>query len=292
MSDASNPSSTQSLPTILIADSCSGGFGVLSKVLPWAGGFRVVYLADSAFNPFGLKSKDALRGIVHSWFQFAQDSDIRPSAVVIACNTASVAVADESEALAQRYGLPVITMLDGLERLLQDPSAKLQRRAVGVLATEFTIAQGYVQARVRQHGAREVVGLAATVSEAAVAHARILTQAGVDEVRAELRALGPRDLEAIVLACTCLEFIEPQVREVFGGGVALLNPAAYVAEAARVSLGVKQGIRLPISEVTMLNTGAPAWAEKMRALAGHIFGAAIQVDQVAMKRMAPSPTTE
>ena len=279
----SHPPNSES-PTILIVDSCSGGFGVLSQFLPWAGDFNVVYLADSEFNPFGLKSKTELRCIVHSWFAWAQPA-IRPSAVVIACNTASLALAADAAGLAQRYALPVITMLDGLELLLQDPAVSLRNQAVGILGTEFTIAQGYLQARVSHHGAREVVGLPGTVSEAAVAHARILTQAGMDEVRAELKALGPLALDTIILACTCLEFIQPQLCEVFGGDVALLNPAYYVAAAARSALAVRQPVPLPIGAVTMLNTGSPLWAAKMQALAAHIFGASVEVNNIALRRI-------
>ena len=121
---------------ILVFDSGVGGLSVLRAIrrrLPMA---PVVYCADSAGFPYGTKTEAEIATRVPALLGRLAER-VRPSLVVIACNTAStIALAPVRAALS----LPVVGTVPAIK-----PAAEQSRsRVVGVLGTEATVRQPYV----------------------------------------------------------------------------------------------------------------------------------------------------
>jgi glutamate racemase len=184
---------------VLLFDSGVGGLSVLDAVrapLPTA---PIVYVADSGGFPYGIKSEAEIAARVPALLGRLAER-YRPRLIVIACNTAStIALAVVRAAL----DLPIVGTVPAIR-----PAALLSAtRAIGVLGTEATIRQPYVDrlaaefagdCTVVRHGAARLVELA---------EAELRGQPGTDaDYRAVLAGLldqpGGEVIDTVVLACT------------------------------------------------------------------------------------------
>ena len=202
---------------LLFFDSGVGGLSVLAatqRLLPNA---PIVYAADSAGYPYGTKSEAEIAARVPALLGRLVER-YHPRLVVIACNTAStIALAHVRSAL----DLPVVGTVPAIK-----PAALLSKtRAIGVLGTEATIRQPYVDrlaaefagdCLVLRHGSAELVDLAEAKlrGEAAdpAAYRRIL-----DGLTGQP---GGERIDTVVLACTHFRLVEPEL--------SAARPLAYV----------------------------------------------------------------
>ncbi|USU10250.1 glutamate racemase [Sphingomonadaceae bacterium OTU29MARTA1] len=146
---------------ILFFDSGVGGLSVVAPtraLLPHA---PIVYAADSAGFPYGVKSEAEIAARVPALLGRLVER-YRPRLVVIACNTASTIALPVVRAALD---VPVVGTVPAIK-----PAAEASRsRVIGVLGTEATVRQAYVDdlaARfaadciVLRHGSAELVRLA------------------------------------------------------------------------------------------------------------------------------------
>lgn len=203
---------------ILFFDSGVGGLSVLAParlLLPKA---PIIYAADSAGFPYGNKSEEELAARVPALLGRLVER-YRPRLAVIACNTASTIALDQARAALE---LPIVGTVPAIK-----PAAELSRtRVIGVLGTEATVRQPYVDNLARdfaadctivRHGSTELVALA----EAKLAGETI----DQDDVAAAVRPLAEvANLDIMVLACTHFPLLAeelglalPGVRFVDGG---------------------------------------------------------------------------
>ncbi|MEA3043669.1 MAG: glutamate racemase [Sphingomonadales bacterium] len=209
---------TQAGP-LLIFDSGVGGLSVLAeirKVLPAA---PIVYAADSAGFPYGTRSAAEIAARLPALLGRLAER-YHPALIVIACNTASTIALD---AVRAALDLPVVGTVPAIK-----PAAALSKtRAIGVLGTEATIVQPYVDrlaaafaadCTIIRHGSAELVALAEAKlrGEATdpAACARIL--AGL------LGRPGGERIDTIVLACTHFPLLQTEL------AAAAPRPLAFV----------------------------------------------------------------
>ena len=190
---------------LLFFDSGVGGLSVVAParaLLPQA---PIVYAADNGGYPYGIRSEAQIAGRVPALLGRLAER-FRPRLVVIACNTAStIALAAVREAL----DLPIVGTVPAIK-----PAAALSRtRVIGVLGTEATVRQPYVDdlvarfaadCTVIRHGSAELVDLAEAALRGRAPPA--------DRLRAVLDGLftqpdGDR-IDVIVNACTHFPLLE------------------------------------------------------------------------------------
>jgi len=124
-------------PSILIADSCAGGLAVLKPFLEWAGDYNLIYLADGEKNPFGKKTKEEVSQIVKSWLDHFKNENLH--ALIVACNTASIAIFNICNSLEREYNLPIITMISGTEEVLKKNTLKITNKNIVLFGTRLTV---------------------------------------------------------------------------------------------------------------------------------------------------------
>ena len=206
------------LPPLLFFDSGVGGLSVLEPTRALLPRAPIVYAADSAGFPYGTKSEAELAARVPALLTQLVER-FRPRLAVIACNTASTIALDHARAALD---LPIVGTVPAIK-----PAAEMSRtRVIGVLGTEATVRQPYVDNLARdfaadctivRHGSAELVALA----EAKLAGEAIDPKA----IAAAVRPLAETvDLDTVVLACTHFPLLEvelgaalPGVRFVDGG---------------------------------------------------------------------------
>lgn len=193
---------------LLFFDSGVGGLSVLAAtqtLLPTA---PIVYVADSAGYPYGTKSEAEIASRVPALLGRLVER-YQPRLVVIACNTAStIALAHVRSAL----DVPVV----GTVPAIKPAALGSKTRAIGVLGTDATIRQPYVDrlaaefasdCLVLRHGSAELVDLAETKLRGEptdpAAYARILS--GLTDQP------GGERIDTVVLACTHFRLVEPEL---------------------------------------------------------------------------------
>lgn len=184
---------------ILLFDSGVGGLTIFDAVrarLPQA---PLVYCADSAGFPYGVRCEADLDARVPALLGRLTER-FHPCLIVIACNTASVIALP---AIRAALDLPVVGTVPAVK-----PAAALTRSGViGVLGTQATVRQAYVDRladdhakgmTVLRHGSPELVEMA----EAKLRGEPVV----VADARAALEPLFAREhgdrLDTVVLACT------------------------------------------------------------------------------------------
>lgn len=211
---------------LLFFDSGVGGLSVLAATAALLPRAPLVYAADSAGFPYGIKSEAEIAARVPALLGRLVER-YRPRLVVIACNTASTIALPVVRAALD---LPVVGTVPAIK-----PAARLsQTRAIGVLGTEATVRQAYVDNLAREfagdclvlrHGSADLVeaaearlrGEAVAPARFAAALAGLLDQAGGDRI------------DTLVLACTHFPLVEAEL------AAAAPRPLRFVDGAAGIA---------------------------------------------------------
>jgi glutamate racemase len=211
---------------LLIFDSGVGGLSVLRAIRERLPEAPLVYVADKAFYPYGTKSAAEIEARVPALLgRLAERFD--PELIVIACNTASTIALD---AVRAALDLPIVGTVPAIK-----PAAALSKtRTIGVLGTEATVRQPYVDrlsalfaadCTIVRHGSAELVDLAEAKLRGEPAdrgaYRRIL-----DEMYARL---GGAEIDTIVLACTHFPLVEEELAAASSHPVAFVDGAGGIA---------------------------------------------------------------
>ncbi len=184
---------------LLFFDSGVGGLSVLGPTRALIPTAPIVYVADSAGYPYGSKSDAELAERLPSLLARLVEQ-YHPRLAVIACNTASTIALDHVRAALD---IPVVGTVPAIK-----PAAELSHtRVIGVLGTEATVRQPYVDdlaARfaadcvVLRHGSPELVAIA----EAKLAGEPIEPRAIAAAIRPMTDQARGGEIDTVVLACT------------------------------------------------------------------------------------------
>ena len=116
---------------ILMLDSGVGGLSVLAEIRRRLPGLGVVYVADSAFYPYGNKPEAALVRRLPALLA-GLCARYRPAAVVVACNTASTVALPATRAAVTASVVGCVPAIK--------PAAEISRsRCIGLLGTPGTV---------------------------------------------------------------------------------------------------------------------------------------------------------
>lgn len=211
---------------ILLFDSGVGGLTVLAelrKVLPDA---PVIYAADTAGLPYGGKTEAEIAARVAGLLGVLSER-YRPRLATIACNTAStIALGMVRDVLH----IPIVGTVPAIK-----PAAELSRTGnIGLLGTEVTIRQGYVDRLEAEFagGKRLFRHAAPGLVDAAEAKLRGLPvdQAAIGSAVAGLQAKAEdAEIDTVVLACTHFPLLADELQAEFGNNVRMVDGAAGIA---------------------------------------------------------------
>jgi glutamate racemase len=253
-------------PRLIVFDSGLGGLTVLRALREAVPEARVTYIADDSFFPYGALADDALIGRLQAVIGGAV-AELRPDAVVIACNTAStVALA----ALRAAHALPFIGTVPAVK-----PAALVsQSGMVSVLGTPATVARDYTRALIEAHGGGCEYTLVGAGRLAALAETAMTGGVVTDaEIAAEIAPCfverDGRRTDVVVLGCTHYPLLIARLEALAPWPVTWLDPAPAIARrAANVLAGlgfvVGVGASRPRGEIRFTSGKAPP--DTLRAL--------------------------
>ena len=211
---------------ILIFDSGVGGLTVLDAARVLLPDAPIIYAADNAGLPYGTKTEAQIAARVAGLLGRMTER-FRPRLVCIACNTAStIALGMVREVLE----VPIVGTVPAIK-----PAAALTRTGViGLLGTEATIRQGYVDRLEAEFAADNILLRHAAPELVAAAEARLRGEPVDPAVFARaaqgLRAQpGGERIDTVVLACTHFPLLLPLLTAAFGPGVQFVDGADGIA---------------------------------------------------------------
>ena len=211
---------------ILIFDSGVGGLSVLAETRTRLPDAPIVYAADSAGFPYGTKSAAEIAARVPALLGRLAER-YEPALIVIACNTASTIALDGVRAA---LAVPIVGTVPAIK-----PAAALSKtRAIGVLGTDATIVQPYVDRLAAEFAADCIVVRHGSAELVEMAEATLRGES--TEVRDYARILngllsqpGGERVDTIVLACTHFPLVET------GLAAAAPRPLTFVDGAAGIA---------------------------------------------------------
>lgn len=204
-----------------IFDSGLGGLSVVRAITALMPAESLLYVADTAHCPYGLRSVNYLRERamhITAWLE-AQGA----KAVVVACNTATVATI---ATLRENFTLPLI----GIEPAIRPAAANTKSGVIGVLATSATLGSAHLTALIERHTQyHEVVTSACPGWVEAVEACELDSPATARLVRNSVQPLLDAGADTLVLGCTHFPFLRPLIEAVAGSGVHILETGMPVA---------------------------------------------------------------
>jgi len=192
-----------------VFDSGIGGVSVLKHLREQLPLENFLYVADTAYAPYGERSNEELIARSIKITEFFLQQGIK--ALVIACNTATAAAV---ATLRERY--PTLIII-GMEPGIKPAAARSASKIVGVLATRSTL-QSEKFNRFSEQLGRETqtqfipqacVGLVNEIEQGDLNSAAIL-----DLLRRYVPPLLDQGVDTLVLGCTHYPFVEPQILRV------------------------------------------------------------------------------
>jgi glutamate racemase len=216
---------------LLLFDSGVGGLSVLRAVTALLPNAPIVYVADNGGFPYGTKTEAEIATRVPALLGRLTER-FHPRLIVIACNTASTIALGAARAALD---LPIVGTVPAIK-----PAAALsETRAIGVLGTNATVRQPYVD-RLSEEFASDCLVLrhgSARLVELAEAKLRGET-VPADDFRDALAGLldQPRGdrIDTIVLACTHFPLVEEELRAVSPQPIRFVDGAEGIARRVAV----------------------------------------------------------
>jgi len=212
-----------------VFDSGLGGLTVLRALHERLPCEDMVYFGDTARVPYGTKGEKTVAAFARQDAGLLVEQGVKM--VVVACNTASAFALDH---LRRVLPVPVLGVIEpGVDTALRSTT----NGAVGVIGTSGTIRSGRYQAGLAREleAARIVVQecplFVPLVEEGMAGHPVTAMVA-----REYLAPLSEAGVDTLILGCTHYPLLKDDISRTMGAGVALVDSAEALAEAAEQKL--------------------------------------------------------
>lgn len=254
---------------ILFLDSGVGGLSVLQAVsaaLPQA---PLVYCADSAGFPYGTKGEAEVSARVAGLLGRLAER-IRPSLIVIACNTAST--------IALGYVRPVLSVpVVGTVPAIKPAAEQSRSRVIGVLGTEATVRQPYVADLSARFAADCLVLKHGSAALVQAAEARLRGEPVDPSVyRAALDGLlaqpGGDRLDTVVLACTHFPLVAEELAAAAPRPLRFIHGADGIARRCAYLLQGRDWARPKADGIAIFTGGVSGGIEGVAPLVPALHG--------------------
>ncbi len=254
-----------------VFDSGVGGLSVLRHVHDLLPDEHLIYVADSAYMPYGSLTPEAVEEQCHRIAGFFVEQGAK--ALVVACNTAT-AVAIES--LRRDFSLPII----GMEPAVKPAVEATKAGVIGVLATSGTLASGKFSGLVKRFGSSaEVIfqpGFGLVEQVEAGDYDSDKTR---ELLKAHLAPLLERGMDVLVLGCTHYPFLTPLIQEIVGIDVTILDTGSAIAVELKRQLE-KNWLIAAENSVGGLQFFSSGDIERSRSMISHLWGSSVVVEKL------------
>jgi len=208
-----------------IFDSGVGGLSVLQQTHLLLPKENFIYVADSAFAPWGGKGDEFIEQRSRIITEHLLEQGVKM--IVIACNTATASIIEK---FRQQYGIPFV----GVEPGIKPAVVQTNNGSIGIMATQGTLSsQRYKELNKRFSNAVNLYpiacpGLADQVELCQIDHPKTIKL-----LESFIKQLLNKQVDTIVLGCTHYSFLIPFIQEIAGQSISLVDTSQAIAEQVK-----------------------------------------------------------
>jgi glutamate racemase len=214
-------------------DSGVGGLSILKEIRQLLPTEDLIYLADTAHCPYGVKPLEEIRRrtLEVSGYLIALGAKM----IVVACNSACAAGLDQI-----REAHPEIPII-GVEPAVKPAHERTRNGKIGVLATTMTLNGIKFSTLVEKYGSDVAVYTQPAPGLVELVEAGKLDDPETEKLlRQYLDPLQVKGVDTIVLGCTHYPFLRPLMQKIVGPEVLVLDTGAAVAKQTAHVLAEKR----------------------------------------------------
>lgn len=205
-----------------VFDSGIGGVSILAEIRQLLPHENIIYLADSAYCPYGTKSVELIRERTLKVTGFLTANGAK--AVVVACNTACSAGLDQV-----RISNPHIPIV-GVEPAVKPAHNITRNGKIGVLSTNLTLQGQKFSILAEQFGnGVEILTQSAPGLADLVDSGKKDDPETIDLLNRYLEPLLEHEIDTLVLGCTHYPFLKKTIAKICGPDVIILDTGLAVA---------------------------------------------------------------
>lgn len=209
-------------------DSGVGGTSIWQEVVALLPNENTVYLADSKHAPYGEKSKEVIQQLCVKNTELLLSKGCK--IIIVACNTATTNAIDF---LRATYDVPII----GIEPAIKPASIETKTNIIGILATKGTLNSDLFEATSKS--IRASVRIVEQIGEGLVAlveNGQLQTKTTSNLLKRYLEPMLQQNIDCLVLGCTHYPYLIPQIRELIGNDITIIDSGAAVAKQTHAVL--------------------------------------------------------
>lgn len=265
--------STANAP-IGVFDSGVGGISVLRALVKALPHERFVYIADSAYAPYGERSAPEVVERSHRIMQQLFTHQVK--AVVIACNTATVLAVDS---LRAHVNIPIVA----IEPAIKPAVLASKSGVVGVLATSHTIASPSVARLCALWGQQANILLQACPGLVEQVEAGHIDSAHTQQlIRGYLTPMLVQGVDTVVLGCTHYPFLQDIMQNIAGDTVRFIDPAQAVAKELQRRLAQHLAPAQPVQSISQCDFYTTGDAAQAQHVISSLWGDTVSVQCVSL----------
>lgn len=206
-------------------DSGIGGTSIWKEVINLLPNEDTIYLSDSKNAPYGQKSKDDIIGFSIKNTEFLLN--LNAKIIVVACNTATT---NAIGILRDKYDVPFI----GIEPAIKPAGLVTKTKKVGILATQGTLnSELFETTSGKLDPEIEIIeqvgfGLVELIEDGN------MNSKEMDELlRQYLHPMQEQNIDALVLGCTHYPYLIPQIKDIVGNDIKIIDSGEAVARQTK-----------------------------------------------------------
>tara|TARA_B110000503_G_scaffold141786_1_gene236371 strand:- start:868 stop:1659 length:792 start_codon:yes stop_codon:yes gene_type:complete len=211
-----------------IFDSGVGGTSIWKEIKALLPHEDTIYLSDSKNAPYGEKSKQTIidLSIKNTEFLLQQNCKL----IVVACNTATT---NAIKILREKYTIPFI----GIEPAIKPAALKTKTNNIGILATKGTLNSELFEKTTstipKEITTKETIGKGLVEL---IENGKINSTEMKELLSSYIEPMLKEQIDCLVLGCTHYPYLIPQIREITGKKVQIIDSGEAVAKQTKAIL--------------------------------------------------------
>ena len=223
-------------------DSGIGGTSIWKEVVKLLPNENTIYLADSKNAPYGQKTSDQIieLSIKNTELLISKGCKL----IIVACNTATTNAIDY---LRSHYSIPFI----GIEPAIKPAALFSKTDAIGILATKGTLTS-----KLFEKTANEYTKNITTIEQDGEGLVELIEGGKLNSTETQqllnnyLSPMLQFNIDHLVLGCTHYPYLIPQIKEIVGPLVKIIDSGEAVAKQTKAVLNKHQLLNEVLNETT------------------------------------------
>lgn len=204
---------------IALFDSGIGGLSILLEIKKKLPLENLIYFADQAYFPYGLKTKSEIKERSKKISSFLTGHDVK--IIVIACNTASV---HALSALREKIKVPIVGVVPAVK-----PATQLGSKKIAIMATTATLKSTDLKNLLNRFGQeKQIFKIQSKGLESAIEQYNLVRIKNI--LKKSLSVIRDLKIDTIVLGCTHYPLVKKEIRQIVGSKIKIIDSHSAIAK--------------------------------------------------------------